>query len=409
MNRTRGVLLLVVAWSAGTVGDCLAGSEPAGEVPGGKAPAILKLADGTRFFPVGISSLPGKKLTEGAYQQAIDAGFNAVTDHEGRGRLRRILTLPERRWEDGEGRHPALDFSVEPGRARETLKAFLAQHENDADLAVWQGPDESNYFPFAPRHTPAPEGLAAGYRYVREKSRHPVWSNLGPTGTAAEPANLEANRPLLASSDAWSIDIYPVPLSQNYQESPYHKFGLAQGGQFVKSLRRQLSEEGQAGKPVWMWLQGFGWSDFGRADWEGRRPTYEEARFMTFDAIINGCTGVLYYGTAMLEGDSQYWADLKKVATEVTELMPAWMGNSLAATVDRPEVELCARVAENGHVYVVTANTTDASIRGVRLRIGREVSGQATARGEGRAIPFREGLLQDDFAPYAVHVYRIEP
>ena len=339
VSQNWGLLLLLVAGSAGVVREGGADSELADGVPVSEAPAILKLADGTRFFPVGISSLPGKKLTDAAYQQAIDAGFNAVTDHEGRGRLRRILTFPERRLVDGDGRHPALDFSVEPVRAREALEDFVAQHENDADLAVWQGPDESNYFPFSPRRYPTPVGLAAGYRYVAEQSRHPVWSNLGPTGVAAEPANLETNRPLLASSDAWSIDIYPVPLGQNYQESPYHKFGLAQGGQFVKTLRRQLAEEGQARKPVWMWLQGFGWSDFERADWEGRRPTYEEARFMTFDAIINGCTGVLYYGTGVLESDSQYWADLRKVASEVNELMPAWLGSSLEATADQPEVE----------------------------------------------------------------------
>jgi hypothetical protein len=76
------------------------------------------------------------------------------------------------------------------------------------------------------------------------------------------------------------------------------------------------------GKPVWMVLQGFGWGDIQDIQDERerqamKRPTFEQSRFMAYDAIVHGAPGLLYWGTAYIEKDSQLWNDLLQLATEL--------------------------------------------------------------------------------------------
>ena len=78
-------------------------------------------------------------------------------------------------------------------------------------------------------------------------------------------------------------------------------------------------------KPVWMCSQGFGWGDInpGMTDAERkalRSPTLSESRFMAYDAIVRGARGILYWGTAYVEKDSQFMDDLLQVINELDEL-----------------------------------------------------------------------------------------
>jgi hypothetical protein len=80
------------------------------------------------------------------------------------------------------------------------------------------------------------------------------------------------------------------------------------------------------GKPVWMVLQGAGWVDFnglfGPKNPDGQRPTFQESRFMAYDAIVRGARGILYWGTHYVPKDAAMWKDLMKVVRELADLQP---------------------------------------------------------------------------------------
>ena len=90
-------------------------------------------------------------------------------------------------------------------------------------------------------------------------------------------------------------------------------------------------KRGAPGKACWMVLQGFGWMDlkerFNPHDPEhGRRPTFQETRFMAFDALLHGANAILYWGTHAIEKDSGLWRDIMAVARELRALEPAIVG-----------------------------------------------------------------------------------
>ncbi len=62
--------------------------------------------------------------------------------------------------------------------------------------------------------------------------------------------------------------------------------GLDCVGEYTGRLCRTLDYK----KPAWMVLQAYQWHEEG-----GRFPTQRELRFMTYDAIIHGATGIIYF------------------------------------------------------------------------------------------------------------------
>jgi hypothetical protein len=137
---------------------------------------------------------------------------------------------------------------------------------------------------------------------------------------------------------------------------------------FTRNLVRMVSRDGVQQKPVWMVLQAFGWGDLAKASkppesWTGRAPSYEEIRFMTFDAIINGAGGVIYWGAPFLPRGDPTWDALKKVAAELNGLMPALTADAVPADhmvrPSNPAVEAAVRRSE-GKSWLFLANTTAA-------------------------------------------------
>jgi len=107
----------------------------------------------------------------------------------------------------------------------------------------------------------------------------------------------------------------------HFADSPVDMSGYLLGavGHFTKRMHMSAP-----GKPVWMVLQGFGYLDLGDGPLllptsGSRRPTVAEARFMTYDAIVRGARGVLYWGTHHLERDSALWRGILGVANELAE------------------------------------------------------------------------------------------
>src|SRR5690606_26326563 len=129
------------------------------------------------------------------------------------------------------------------------------------------------------------EGMREGYSLLRTLDpKHPVWMNHAPRNQIAQ---------LMAFNDAADIvgcDIYPVPFSADNGHSDIGLRTIASVGAYTDRM-----QESAPGKPVWMVLQGFGWSDIQPERKEFmRRPEGHETRFMAYDAIVHGARGILY-------------------------------------------------------------------------------------------------------------------
>ncbi len=334
---------------------------------------FLTLSNGQRFFPVGLYGFPQNRSDDAIYKEAHDAGFNFLVGHEAREGFLRSFDIPGGPPDPDAAtrRGSLLDLTYNTAAKRQTLVDLAKQNENTQGVIVWQGPDEPNYFPFGIKPGPSSAGLQAGADALRSASKHPLWINFSPTGDDRAPRDFSSLAHYLAVPDVVSVDIYPVGAGADLQESPFADRGLASVGDFTRNLVRMASVNGRQQKPVWMVLQGFGWHALGAAsnppeNLNGRPPTYEEIRFMTFDAIINGATGVIYWGAPFIaKDDTATWESLKRVAAELHSLQPALTGDILA--VDHAvycanrNIEIAVRQAGRD-VYLLMANASPLDI-----------------------------------------------
>lgn len=203
-------------------------------------------------------------------------------------------------------------------------------------------------------------GMLQGYRVIKSIDQdRPIWMNHAPRNSIEQLA--EFNR----AADAVGCDIYPVPRSRHNGHSDLADKSFSCVGAYTQRM-----QEAAPGKPVWMVLQGFAWADLSdetddQAEREElRRPTFEESRFMAYDAIVNGARGILYWGTAYIEKDSGFWTDLLTLVTELSAQQPVLSAPDAAldievtlaetwGSVDRGVRVLPKQVGEKVHLLVV--------------------------------------------------------
>ncbi|MDE0685701.1 MAG: hypothetical protein OXI63_22460 [Candidatus Poribacteria bacterium] len=79
------------------------------------------------------------------------------------------------------------------------------------------------------------------------------------------------------------------------------------------------------GRPVWMVLQGFTWSDLDDGDTDITAfPTFAESRLMVYACITHGARGILYWGSSYMksEGKEGFRKSLYALTSELAALQP---------------------------------------------------------------------------------------
>jgi len=318
-----------------------------------------------------------------------------------------------------------MDLSDKADERQAGLKATVDAVKGHPALLCYDGPDEPLYqiwgpgfFDLAlPLDSPArletaarcreqaarlAAGLTGGHDYVRTLDpAHPIWINHAPRHPEAMLA------PLAGVADIHSFDFYPVPEGEGHSDLPNEN--LSAVGGYVDRLARAMG-----GRPVWAVLQGFSWTEIGIRD--VRRtvdyPSFAQSRFLAYDAIAHGATGVLYWGTHTLRADNPCWISLKALAAELNALAPVLV----APAAGSPQVEvlsgwhsaaLGARALlkqVNGETYLVLVNEEryplDVQISG--LPAGQNLDLLYTPRTQAVAA---DGSFTTTLEPYGVHVY----
>jgi len=209
-------------------------------------------------------------------------------------------------------------------------------------------------------------GMVAGYEALKALDpNHPVWMNHAPRNSIPQLAAFDK------AADIVGCDIYPVPRHRT-GHSDLGDRDLTSVGAFTDRMQAAAP-----GKPVWMVLQGFGWSDIQdiqdeRKREEQRRPRADESRFMAYDAISHGARGLLYWGTAYIEKDSPFWQELLDLFEELHDLQPVLAARDASldlsvevaetwGSVDRGVLVLAKEV--EGEVWLIVVNEWPEALR----------------------------------------------
>jgi hypothetical protein len=136
---------------------------------------------------------------------------------------------------------------------------------------------------------------------------HPTWAVLYQVDEISD---------YIETFDAIGTDPYPIPAGP-----------VSKAGDWTK----RTNDGVMGARPVWMVPQVFNWACYKDSDEErksSRPPTYEEMRSMTWQCVVNGAHGLIFYSWFDLYRDpatpfETQWGLVKKVAKEVADYFPA--------------------------------------------------------------------------------------
>jgi len=354
------------------------------------------------------------KPKEADYRALAKAGFNLV--HGSADQLDMIHDAGLMAWvtvgtvdlKDIDGSAKKLRQKVEAVRDKPAV-AFL----ETVDEPAWT-------WMKAEQRVPA-EALVKAYPVIKDvDSNHLLYTNHAPTNLVS---TLKTYNP---GTDIVACDIYPVnpgglkhsyALFEDGQQGDLNNQTISQVGEYTRKMRRVAGPD----RPVFMVLQAFAWEMF--ADPMERReekilyPTYNESRFMAYDALINGSNGILYWGSFFTPQPSDCWTGIKRVTRELADLSGALaerdaklplkltyheMGHS-----GDDGIEWIAKMHQ-GKLYLFTCNAYRYPCRvtfsGLKGWTSCEVLNE---KRDAAMLPVKDGAFTDTWKRFDVHVYQL--
>jgi hypothetical protein len=261
---------------------------------------------------------------------------------------------------------------------RQRLISEIKTFMDHPALLAWYISDEPNGYKIPP------EQLEEIYKTVR-------------TTDPWHPVSVVFMAPFLASkkyADALDIvmaDPYPVPNGS-----------VNQAGNVVK----QLAEEFNGRKPVWLVPQAFG-----GGEWWEREPTIQEIRNMTYQALINGARGIQYFvrhGPNSFPKSTATWNECGKIAMEVAEMTPWLIYDEKAAPVRSSNANIIVWSGSyNNKLIIIAVNKLNTPQNTVITIFGKSES-KARVLFENRNISINSGTISDHLSALGTQVYLID-
>lgn len=411
-GRMRAVLLFIA------VGALSAMSTPAAAPPAVKHVEARQeglYVNGKPFFPVGIGWVGHSHFS---LPDAGEKGFNLAVAHA-RDPQEFRMDIDDAY---ANGMYAVAHLGNGLWRDIKQVERIVLASRDAPGLLVWDLEDEPNIRQPGPQdkgkdhlelpYRMPPKQFQTVYDLIKRLDpAHPILMNLAY-------GYLKDHQDYRDVADIQSDNVYPVPAAP-----------LTHVANYSDSVIR-----GQAGKPGWMWIQmapmhcGAGYTHEGGIP--DRAPTMTEVRCMTYLAAAHGISGVMYFAFHFNEGgdwwvnqsEPAYWAQWADLTGELRLLTPYLVspqvpgvaaeileGNKEPAEFGYRALHLSLRKTESGY-FLIAVNGFNSPVK-ARLKLPVPAEGFATdgaaVRFEHRLVPIKEGVVEDFFAPYAVHLYEI--
>lgn len=371
--------------------------------------------DGKTLFPIGFYNHPDdpKEVARmaAAGVNLIRCGNAAELDRAQAHDMYAWITLPMHRPLDDAGRERIASLGKHPA------------------LAVWEGPDElvwnftaySGLFrdgthtvkdawwaqtPEAVAHAqeqaaviiPSIHDWATAIREI-DGNKRPIWFN------EAHQSDAIYIRQYMDVVDITGCDLYPVKA----YERPLAK---------MRGATERYVRIGD-GAPVWMVLQAFSWHEVRpEQDTEPGYPSFADSRFMAWDVIARGATGVLYWGSRYTENDAfleSIYAVTRELNTFQDFLTAPEIPDVSIRLLEHPPLEPQFGVAHVARMnkmdgLVVVINEDEHEHMGVEVRGLTPLAGRVLYQQYGEeVVEVKEGRILTRLQPYEVKVFSTIP
>jgi hypothetical protein len=398
------------------------------------------VVDGEPFFPIGFYGV-SDQITAAEWAELAQNGFNLVTCAEAHYFNERVCTHGDTshwlRFLDKAHRHGikvvvqlsagdthnhiwwALDLnddavlyrhlrrigrdesnavgSANRERSIRYLQKIVPALKDHPALYCWESLDEIAQYGF-----PA-AGMQEGAKLLRGlDASHPLWIN--------HPSSVIDPRALHEFghfADIVSLDIYPVPKEFGFGNLPNKEINNI--GEYTDLLRASATPE----QPVWMVLQAYRFNDDEFAHLKDERlrrfPTSDEIRFMSYQAVVHGTKGIMYFlylpratkrpahTHVNTPFTPEFWEALKSLGRELQFLKSALTSKTVVGAV-RVESEAdsvrCMVKQVGDDIFLITVNERKQSTRAT-FKLNRPIQ-KLNAIFENRDLAFTTTRLRTD-------------
>lgn len=343
----------------------------------------VMLIDGKPFFPLGTWSVHGKQSNSEKAKIIAECGFNTaladvnnLDDYAENGLMalpRMMETLPKfqdpahfARW-DAKFRKTMLRYQKHPS----VIGYFIS------DEPAWRGV--------------SCDKMVESYNYMRELDPYrPIMLNEAPRGAVSE------IRPYTQACDIYGVDIYPVP--EPNAHSGLEDRNMTCVGKYADRCREVVYGR----KPVWMTLQGWAWGDATKRPVV--LPTLHQSRFMAYNAVAHGATGLFWFGLRCWDDRRDFFRDLGTLIRELRAMSPVFIGETIASDdfqCEAPEIRVLRKKAGENIWYIVL----NESSHDVKARFRNAGNKALRVFFEDRTVTPENGMFEEPFKAYDVHIY----
>jgi hypothetical protein len=269
--------------------------------------------------------------------------------------------------------------------------------------------------------------LAEGTNCLRKwDPDHPIWLAHGVDRTVETLQEYNSCMDIVGCNP---YPVHPAGMRQHYGVRPDGRMHDCpdQTLHAVGKYTEKMMKVGQGKKPVWMLIQAMANENwFHPKDHPEENnpqidesmilyPTYEQMRFMAFDAIISGATGLAFSMHKTLAA-GPHWEDIKRVVGELNSLHDVLAAPPMTEPINVSYTDLGYSIWDGvitiarrcgEEVYLIAANTAFDPARAAIHSPILPDRGSVVVEGEDREIAIEKGILSDFFKPYEVHIYRI--
>lgn len=287
-----------------------------------------------------------------------------------------------------------------------TLSAWTQQDE--PDNAQWNATTMS----YDPCITPAALQSIYDSWHMRDPSR-PIFLNFGQgvawtdwIGRGTCTGDVAYYQTASSAGDILSFDIYPA--NSNDAATAQKLWLVAEG---VDRLRMDAGDH----KPVWAWIETTQIDSSG-----GPGPTPAQTRTEVWMALVHGAMGFGYFAhrispfdeTGLLD-DATMSAAVGTIDTEVRSLAPVLNTQSIsnAATVanggaGEAPIDMMVK-RHGGSLYLFAVAMRDQMAHATFTVPSMPAAARIEVIGESRTLTATAGSFRDDFAGFAVHLYKL--
>ncbi len=288
-----------------------------------------------------------------------------------------------------------------------SLRALVDTFRSHPALGVWKNFDEAWWGGVSSAN------LSNGYYFIKqEDTNHPVVQTHAPRGTVAD------LQPYNAATDVLALDIYPVAVPPP-SNPPITNTALSQVGDWTKVLSQVAGGQ----KQFWL-IEQIAFSGTTPPNKTLVFPTFQQSRYMAYQAIINGARGLMFFGgniAATLNAqDAPYgwnwtfWSTtLKQVVLELGDkgsltnalVVPDSTLPVVMSGTTSPDIEYCVREAPP-YIFLLASKREGANASVTFSGLSGWITSGDVLYESGRTVVVTNGQFTDVFAPYDVHVYR---